>query len=330
MDQNDEENTLYLTADDEADKQRLDQFLAAYCPGFSRTRLQSLIKEGAVTLGGAICKNPSHKIRAGDDISVIIPPPEDAAPAAENIPLDIIYEDDDLLVINKQAGLVVHPGAGNRNGTLVNALLHHCGDSLSGIGGVRRPGIVHRLDKDTSGLMIAAKNDKSHNALSAQLADRSLSRCYQAMVWFIPAMLRGSIDHPIGRHPTQRIKMAATRKNAKPAQTDYKLITRYREAASLIECRLKTGRTHQVRVHMAHTGHPLIGDPLYGAQPTAARAALRKSGYSEEQIESVMGFPRQALHACEIGFIHPATGQPMTFEAPLPEDMEDLAKTLSH
>lgn len=321
---------ITLDVDETANGRRLDRFLAECAPALSRTRLQSLIKTGAVTLSGTPCNNPSRKIRTGETITIDIPPPEDAVPAPQQIPLDILYEDADLLVINKQAGLVVHPGAGNKDGTLVNALLHHCGDSLSGIGGIRRPGIVHRLDKDTSGLMIAAKNDKSHAALSAQLADRSLSRCYRALVWFVPSLLRGTIDQPIGRHPSQRVKMTVTRKNAKSAQTDYKLIESYHGAAALVECRLKTGRTHQVRVHMAHTGHPLIGDPLYGAQPTAARAAMKKADYDEETINTVMSFPRQALHACEIGFIHPATGQPMTFKAPLPEDMENLAKTLSH
>lgn len=308
--------------------ERLDRFLAKHCAGFSRTRLQSLIKECSVRVSGSVCDNPSYKVKNGEVIEVVIPPPEDAEPVPENIPLDIVYEDDDLLVINKQAGLVVHPGAGNWSGTLVNALLYHCGDSLSGIGGVKRPGIVHRLDKDTTGLMLVAKNDNAHAALSKQLADRSLSRCYKALVWHVPDLLRGMVDQPIGRHPSQRTKMAINHRNGKAAVTHYKVLEAFAPTAALVECRLESGRTHQVRVHMAHLGYPLIGDPLYGIQPTAAKAALKKGGYSEEVMERVLAFSRQALHAWKIAFIHPVNTKKMMFEADLPDDMESIISFL--
>jgi 23S rRNA pseudouridine1911/1915/1917 synthase len=244
--------------------------------------------------------------------------------------LDIIYEDDDLLVINKPSGLVVHPAAGHAHGTLVNALLYHCGDSLSGIGGVRRPGIVHRLDKDTTGLMLAAKNDRAHHGLSAQLADRSLSRTYTAFIWDTPSPRSGLIDAPVGRHCSNRQKMAINRTNAgREARTHYSLVETYGGGhAAQVSCDLETGRTHQVRVHMAHLGHPLIGDPLYGLQVTGRDSRLRKGRWEDEDAAFITAFPRQALHAAEIRFIHPATGEEESFAIPLPADMEELMSRL--
>jgi 23S rRNA pseudouridine1911/1915/1917 synthase len=317
---------MSFTVAPEEEACRLDKFLALCCTDLSRTRLQDLIDTEQVTINGKVTKTSSLKVKAGDAITVVVPPPVDDTPRAENIPLDIIYEDEHLLVINKPAGLVVHPAAGHFQGTLVNALLYHCGDSLSGIGGVRRPGIVHRLDKDTSGLMMVAKHDKAHKGLSAQLADRSLSRTYTAFVWGTPLPRMGVVDEPIGRHATNRLKMAINRTHTgREARTHYELGESFgNEFASGVFCHLETGRTHQVRVHMNHLGHPLIGDPLYGMQPTGRAANLRKGGWSEEAIDYIYNFPRQALHAARIEFIHPITDEEMSFECDLPEDMEAL------
>lgn len=301
--------------------QRLDVFLASQNTGLSRSRIKALIVEGAVTLNGSVCFDPAKKIRAGDVAEVSVPPSEDAVPVPEDIPLDVVYEDADLIVINKAAGMVVHPAPGHSSGTLVNALLHHCGDSLSGIGGVRRPGIVHRLDRDTTGLMIAAKNDASHRALSAQLSDRTLSRLYKGLVWGVPAHRKGTVNEPIGRHPVSRQKMAVNKKNGRDAVTHYLVEKSFGAAAALLECRLETGRTHQIRVHMAHAGHPLIGDPVYGMQRTGAVALLKKAGYEERVREDILSFSRQALHAWKIVFIHPGTGEKTVFESSLPPDM---------
>lgn len=314
--------------DDEG--QRLDKFLAGACMDLSRTRLQDLIDSGQVSVNGRTVTVASVKVKAAAQITVSVPPPVDDTPRAENIPLEIIYEDDDLLVINKPAGLVVHPAAGHAQGTLVNALLYHCGDSLSGIGGVRRPGIVHRLDKDTSGLMMVAKNDRTHQGLSAQLADRSLSRTYTALVWDTLTPRAGLVDAPVGRHATNRLKMAINRTpSGREARTRYAMIESYGGGfAARVECDLETGRTHQVRVHMEFLGHPLIGDPLYGLQPTGRDARLRKGGWDEEAAAFIAAFPRQALHAAEIRFIHPATGEEEGFECALPDDMAELINRL--
>ena len=254
---------------------------------------------------------------------------QEASPQAQDIKLDIVYEDEHMLVINKPVGLVVHPGAGNHDGTLVNALLYHCGDSLSGIGGVVRPGIVHRLDKDTSGLMVVAKNDKAHQGLSEQLSDRSLSRVYLALVLGVPMPPSGCVDKPIGRDPRNRQKMAILAKNSREAQTHYKVKTNYHDALALLECRLQTGRTHQIRVHMGHIKLPLVGDPLYGPQPTALRAALKKAGYEKDDIESIVAFGRQALHATEISFVHPVTAKRMSFNASPPDDFSNILNILN-
>jgi 23S rRNA pseudouridine1911/1915/1917 synthase len=310
---------------------RLDGWLAAQCAdiNLSRSRLKALILDGAVSVNDVVCDDPSKKIQPGMAVEVAVPPPEDATPVPENIPLDIVFEDSDLLVLNKQAGLVVHPAPGHARGTLVNALLYHCGDTLSGIGGVRRPGIVHRLDKDTSGLMIVAKNDVAHQGLSAQLVDRSLSRHYRAVVWNAPTLRKGKVDEPVGRHPASRQKMAVNRRNGRPAVTHYMLQEAYGGgAASQLECRLESGRTHQVRVHMAYIGHPLVGDPIYGAQATAAASLLKKGGYGESEKQAILRFPRQALHACKISFIHPVSDEEMEFTAEAPMDMQELINHL--
>ena len=309
---------------------RLDKFLALYCADLSRTRLQDLIAGGQVAVDGLPAATASVKVKAGASIAVVVPPPVDDTPQPENIPLEILFEDDDLLVINKPAGLVVHPAAGHARGTLVNALLHHCGDSLSGIGGVRRPGIVHRLDKDTSGLMLVAKNDRAHHGLSAQLADRSLSRTYTAFVWDSPLPRSGLIDAPVGRHATNRQKMAINRTaSGRAARTRYALAETYGHGhAAQVVCDLETGRTHQVRVHMAHLGHPLVGDPLYGLQPTGRDSRLKKGRWAPEDAAFISAFPRQALHAAKIRFIHPATGAEESFAIPLPQDMADLLNRL--
>lgn len=273
--------------------------------------MQALINQGAVKLNNKTCKNNNENVGIGDHIAIIMPPAVPATPTAENIALDIIFEDKDLLVINKPVGLVVHPAPGSPDGTLVNALLAHCGDSLSGIGGVKRPGIVHRLDKDTSGLIVVAKNDKAHRGLSEQLQDHSMARTYYAFVWGEPVPRAGKIDAPIGRHPTQRQKMAVV-KSGKPAVTHYEVIEKL-DGASLLRCKLETGRTHQIRVHLSHIGHPLVGDPAYGKGRRPPPIPL----------------PRQALHAAEIRFVHPVTKKVMEFKCDLPPDLTALRAALS-
>ena len=291
--------------------------LAGQISGISRARVQALMAEGRVSFNGKPITDASGKVKLGDIYTVDIPPPEPAEPEAQDIALEVIYEDEDLLVIDKPAGLVVHPAPGNRDMTLVNALLSHCGDSLSGIGGVARPGIVHRLDKDTSGLMVVAKNDVAHHALTAQFTDRSLSRTYQAIVWGVPNPPKGSVDAAIGRHTGDRKKMAVTSKASKPALTHYKVVKDL-GAVSLVECKLATGRTHQIRVHMAHIKHPVVGDPTYG-----------KKSKSAKDLAALHTFPRQALHAVGLEFIHPRTGKTAVFASPLPDDMKKLLRALA-
>ncbi|PJB69032.1 MAG: RNA pseudouridine synthase [Alphaproteobacteria bacterium CG_4_9_14_3_um_filter_47_13] len=323
----DDEDILTCIVQEEDHDARLDKMLAQRFPDFSRSRLKALILEGAVSLDGVRCTDPSCKVKKEMVLAVTVPPPVDGIPEAENIPLEILYEDDALLVVNKQVGLVVHPGAGHYTGTLVNALLYHCGDSLSGIGGVRRPGIVHRLDKDTSGLMVVAKSDQAHQALSAQLADRTLGRHYKAVVWGVP-LRKGFIDQPIGRHAGNRLKMSVNHKNGREAGTHYQLGQSYHGTVSLVDCWLESGRTHQVRVHMAFIKHPLLGDTLYGQQRNSGESALKKAGYEPDVIAEILAFPRQALHAWRMGFIHPLSGEEMFFEAPLPEDLTRLLSLL--
>ncbi len=299
----------------------------------SRARIQKLIEAGHVSLNGELCDSASRKLAYGDEVEVFVPPPQESLPRPENIALNIVYEDSDLLVIDKPAGLVVHPGAGHRAGTLVNALLHHCAGSLSGIGGVLRPGIVHRLDKDTSGLIVAAKNDLAHQGLSAQLSERTLSRIYRALVLGAPVPNAGYVDQPIGRDHRNRQKMAVNAKYGREACTHYQLEAGFprlgtQSTFSLIMCRLETGRTHQIRVHMNFIKLPLIGDPLYGPQPTAVKASAIRAGYDSGIAEALIGFNRQALHASEMTFIHPATGKEMQFTSPLPQDISNILKLL--
>ncbi|MCL2469793.1 MAG: RluA family pseudouridine synthase [Alphaproteobacteria bacterium] len=313
------ENTLVTLTLDE----RLDKALAAALEGFSRTRLSQLIKEGHVKRlepSPLIVTNPAFAAQKGDLYRLTLPKARAAAPQAEAIALEIVYEDDDLLVVNKQAGLVVHPAAGHWEGTLVNALLAHCGPTLSGIGGVARPGIVHRLDKDTSGLMVVAKNDFAHKALSEQFSSRTLSRLYRAIVWGVPSPLEGRIEGAIGRHPRARQKMSVRAHGGKEALTFYKTCEVFAPFAALVSCKLASGRTHQIRVHMAHQGHPVVGDSLYATRKTASK----KGGV----IAELTYFPRQALHAGELAFIHPRTQKPLVFKVPDPEDFDSLLKYL--
>lgn len=318
--------TLKIIAAEEDVGQRLDKVLARHAPDLSRSRLQVLIEQGCVTSGGQPVTDASSKLKSPASFVIEVPPAEDAVIKAQDITLDVVYEDSDLLVINKARDMVVHPGAGNHEGTLVNALLAYCGDQLSGIGGVKRPGIVHRLDKETSGLMVVAKNDMAHHALSAQLADRTLKRVYQAIVWGLVSPKSGRVETNIGRSKTNRKKMAVLASGGKEAITDYSVVDTFGLVASLVECRLQTGRTHQIRVHMAHLQHWLVGDPVYG-RPSAARF-LKLQKVDEKTTAALMEFPRQALHASEIAFIHPRTKKKVSLSVNLPDDMTNLLKKL--
>jgi 23S rRNA pseudouridine1911/1915/1917 synthase len=321
-----------LTVPPESAGARLDQWLAAALRGeLSRSRLQDLIRQGAVTVRDRVVTEPRHKLRALDEIAMAVPDPEAAAPRGEDIPLDILHEDAEIIVVNKPAGLVVHPAAGNWTGTLVNALIHHCGDSLSGIGGVRRPGIVHRLDKDTSGVMVVAKTDRAHKALAEAFADHGragdLERAYVALVWGVPARRKGTVNAALGR-AADRVRRAVVpedRSDARHAVTHYEVMETFGDrlpagaAAALLECRLETGRTHQIRVHMAHIGHPLVGDRDY-----AAGFSSKANPLPEPARSAALAFPRQALHARLLAFRHPASGALLRFEAPPPSDFAGL------
>jgi 23S rRNA pseudouridine1911/1915/1917 synthase len=302
---------------------RFDKWLAGAFPDLSRSRLKALIEAGQARLDGVTITDPSRRVKPGQLAEITIPPAEPAEPEAETIPLDIRYEDEHLLVIDKPAGMVVHPAPGSPNATLVNALLAHCGESLSGIGGVKRPGIVHRIDKDTSGLIIVAKNDIAHRKLAAQFAKHSLDRAYQALVWGVPTPPIGEIVGNIGRSSQDRKKMTVLRESGKTALTRYKVLKSWHGAVSLVECRLATGRTHQIRVHMAHIGHPLVGDPLYGR----GRPALAKL-LSESARQLLLAFPRQALHAVELGFLHPISGKHHIINSELTNDIKILLESL--
>jgi len=298
-----------------ADGWRLDRALADAVPTLSRERLKVLINAGQVQRGGLLVRDPAKPAAAGDVFEVAVPAPVAAHNEAQDIPLVIAYEDEHLIVIDKQAGLVVHPAAGNFDGTLVNALLHHCGGSLSGIGGVARPGIVHRIDKDTSGLMVAAKTDRTHEGLAKQFAAHTIDRRYKAIVNGRPMPPEGTVDAPLARSPHNRKKVAIVA-NGKRAVTHFRTEHRLREAA-LVECRLETGRTHQVRVHMASIGHALLGDPVYGRTKQAHKRVLDE-----------LSFTRQALHAARLGFIHPITSTALSFESAMPADMQELFSQL--
>ncbi|MGD9785471.1 MAG: pseudouridine synthase [Hyphomicrobiaceae bacterium] len=336
---------------------RLDQVLSRALDGLSRARLQALIRDGRVACGGRTIGEPNRRVKPGETYAVDVPPPSPAAPAAEQIPLSVTYEDDHLIVIDKPAGMVVHPAAGHRGGTLVNALIAHCGDSLSGIGGTRRPGIVHRLDKDTSGLLVVAKTDAAHAGLSEQFAahgrDGRLMRAYVGVCWRLPTRPADTIDAPLGRSTTNRTKIAVSRApDAREAVTHYEVLealgggpkrprggsdvrTRRGRAqgsveasepgpvAALLRLVLETGRTHQIRVHLAHIGHPLLGDATYGTGFKSSASLL-----SEAAAAALASLGRQALHAAELGFVHPITGRCLEFSSPLPDDIAALIEAL--
>ena len=311
--------------DDEAG-QRLDRVLAARHTDLSRSRLKALIEEGRVSADGVTITEPSYRVKPGQALITAVPEAAPYAPRGQAIPLRILYEDSEIIVIDKPAGLVVHPAPGNPDLTLVNALIAHCGYSLSGIGGVRRPGIVHRLDKDTSGILVAAKTDRAHHALSRQFEKRTAERAYLAVVWGVPTPTSGRIEGNIGRDPRNRKKMTVVREGkGKPAATGYRRLKRFGAVASLVECRLETGRTHQVRVHMTHAGHPLVGDPLYGRTTRA-----RIKGLPESVVEALRSFPRQALHARLLVIDHPESGERMRFETEMPKDMKELCDVLEN
>lgn len=300
---------LVFTVKPEEAGSRLDRFIGAHAENVTRSAAEKLIAAGHAVVNGEP-RGKSYRCAAGDGVEVSLPEPEPPAAVAQPIPLDIVYEDGDLLVVNKPKGMVVHPAAGHADGTLVNALLAHCGDSLSGINGVMRPGIVHRIDKDTSGLLIVAKNDFAHRSLAAQIKAHSFTRIYEAVVSGNLKDDAGTVDAPIGRHPTQRKKMAVTRKNSRNAVTHYEVLARYR-GYTHVRLRLETGRTHQIRVHMAYLGHPVAGDTVYGAK------------------KPVPGLAGQCLHARVIGFVHPRTGQYLEFSSALPRYFTDFLARLS-
>jgi len=296
---------------------RLDRALAAAIPTLSRERLKTLIRTGAVEAQGSALRDPATRVKGDEGLRVTVPEPRPAHNEPQAIPLSIAFEDEHLLVVDKAAGLVVHPAAGNFDGTLVNALLHHCGGSLSGIGGVARPGIVHRIDKDTSGLLVVAKTDVAHEGLAKQFAAHSVDRRYLAIVSGMPAIAQGSVDAPLARSAANRKKIAVVEgSRGKRAVTHWRRVRPLKDAA-LVECRLETGRTHQVRVHMASIGHPLLGDPVYG-----------RSRKTHAKLLKELGFDRQALHAAELGFTHPVTGRRLSFSSAMPPDMQELLAAL--
>ena len=311
-----------------AEGERVDRLLANTLPDRSRSFLKRLIEDGCLAVSGDSGRTivePSYRVKPGERFLLRIPASVDPEPLGEDIPLDVVFEDDDLIVINKPPGLVVHPAPGNLTGTLVNALIAHCGNSLKGIGGVRRPGIVHRLDKNTSGLMVSAKTGPAHEGLTKQFSDHTIERAYAAFVWGMPNPSHGSMDGNIGRSPRNRKKMAVLPAGGKTARTNYRTEAAYAAgAASLVECRLETGRTHQIRVHMAHLGNPVIGDPVYGGGATRARQAP----LSDAAVDVISRLDRQALHARLLGFEHPVSGEFLRFETSLPDDLEKLAGIL--
>ena len=322
---------LEVTVTGDEGSSRLDRVLAAHLEELSRSRLKALILEGSVTVGAVPIRDPAYHVGKGDTIIIEVPEAADAAPGGEHIALDIVFEDEDIIVIDKPAGLVVHPAAGHATGTLVNALIAHCGASLSGIGGVRRPGIVHRLDKDTSGLLVVAKNDRAHQSLSAQFADHgrsgAMERGYLAFAWGVPNRPRGTIVAPIDRHPHAREKMAV-REGGREAVTHFEVREAFsgrdgKPVAGLLACRLETGRTHQIRVHLAHIGHPLMGDSVYGPH-----YKTKASHLAAESRAALSALGRQALHAYLLVLEHPKTGEILRWESPLPEDLRLLGERL--
>ncbi|SEE49241.1 23S rRNA pseudouridine1911/1915/1917 synthase [Rhizobiales bacterium GAS191] len=326
-------NSLSMTATSEMRGERLDRALARHFVDLSRARLQALIREGAARIGEAAVTDPSLKLRGGETVTLAIPEPVDSLPLGQDIQLNVVYEDDHLIVIDKPAGLVVHPAVGHADGTLVNALIAHCGDSLSGIGGVKRPGIVHRLDKETSGLMVVAKTDKAHRGLAEQFADHGregpLEREYQAFVWGRPRADSLMVDRPIGRDSRHRERMAVVAPGRGKEAVTYLYVEESfppaaaEPIASRIRCQLETGRTHQIRVHLSSLGHPLLGDPLYGGGFKTKANKLDEPGRV-----ALRALDRQALHAAVLGFAHPVTGEPKRFASPLPSDMAALEEAL--
>ena len=311
---------------------RLDSFLAEHCPELSRARIQALILNDNVEIDGQTISKPSHRLKAGSTLVLIIPPAAPAEPQPEDIPLEILHEDDQIIVVDKPVGMVVHPAPGSPNGTLVNALLAHCGDSLSGIGGVKRPGIVHRLDKDTSGVMVVAKTDAAHQHLAAQFADHGrngpMQRRYVAFIWGALPKPAITIDEPIGRASTHRDRQAVTAQG-RHAVTHLKRLSQYPTEApivSKIRCQLETGRTHQIRVHCDHIGHPVLGDPLYGKHMASKINILAK--HSEDAAEALNALQGQALHAAHLRIAHPSNDAVTDFETPLPKALQKLEKTL--
>ncbi len=303
------QNLMKIEIEEEYDDIRMDKVLAAYLTDLSRTYIQKLIDNRNVTLAGKTLK-ANYKVSAGQEIEVLLPEPETLKVEPENIPLDILYEDSDVIVVNKPKNMVVHPAAGHYSGTLVNALLYHCKDSLSGINGIMRPGIVHRIDKDTTGALVVCKNDTAHQFLAAQLKEHSITRKYEAIVYQTFKEPEGRVEGPIGRHPTERTKMAVNYKNGKDAVTNYRVLENLGTNYAHIECRLETGRTHQIRVHMSSIHHPLVGDTVYGPQKDS------------------FGLEGQTLHARVLGFIHPSARKYMEFEAPVPEYFTKLLQKL--
>ncbi len=319
------EDIHHITAPEEVGKVRLDKFLTEHMPEYSRSRIQALIKQGQVKSGEEVVTDCAHVVTAGEVFCVTVPEAEPSALMPSPIALSIVYEDEHVLVVDKPAGMTVHPGAGNHQDTLVNALLAHCGDSLSGIGGVERPGIVHRLDKDTSGLLLVAKHDKAHRALAEQLQERVIKRVYQAVVWGVPSPSAGTVHTHIGRHPKDRKKMAVLKTSGKEAITHYRLLERLGAAASMVECRLETGRTHQIRVHMTHLGYPIIGDAMY-----KKNIANYLEKLTEDQRVSVEALKRQALHALKLGFTHPISGEWVEYTSALPNDIVSVIDALKN
>lgn len=305
------ERQIKLTVDASSSGKRMDTYMSSQCPELSRSYLQKLIKDQCVEINNKCCLKPKTSVSEGDSVIINLPEPESIMIQPQNIPLDILYEDEDVLVVNKPKGMVVHPAPGHYTDTLVNAVMYHCKDNLSGINGVLRPGIVHRIDKDTTGALIVCKNDKSHKCISEQLKQHTITRTYQAIVYHNFSEDEGSIDLSIGRHPTDRKKRTVTEHNSKRAVTHYRVLDHLNHQFNHIECRLETGRTHQIRVHMAHIGHPLLGDTVYGPDSS--------------KWKNLQG---QTLHAGTIGFIHPTTDEYMEFHAPLPDYFQKLLKKL--
>ena len=339
------DETYLITVEDEAEAGlRLDKLLASRLPDLSRTRIQALLEEGRIARGdGTALSSASQKVRQGDQFTITVPPPVESEIRAVEMPLNVIFEDDDILIINKPAGLTVHPAPGHYDDTLVNALLAHCHGSLSGIGGVARPGIVHRIDKDTSGLLVVAKHDKAHAHLARQLKNRTLKRNYLAICWGLPPYGEGTMEADIGRNPRDRKKMAVVKSGGKPAVTHYKVLESFSlnrpvagrkdtlqrvDLASLVECELESGRTHQIRVHFLHHHFPLLGDPVYGSETSFRLRGALGAALGENMVHILTGFKRQALHAARLELIHPITKEEMQFEAPLPDDFFTVLTSL--